>query len=298
MAEGIIVAAALNGNRPATAHPALPVTPASIATEAARCVAAGAAIVHVHARNAAGEWTADRAPWRETLRAIRAAAPDAIVSITSLRPAGVPVTVIIDLLTGLADDAATRPDLISVNLGHLAVWERDAAGALRTMHYPNDFADAAALLAHCAALGIQPELGLMNLGFVSNALLLRDAGLLPARPWCLLELDDPGTVHAGQVIASTPAHYAALRQRLTEFFPGVHPCAHGGDIAGYDVINAGISTGDHVRVGFEDALRLPDGSQPAGNADLVTWAAARAAAVGRAPLLGAAARARIAQGGA
>ncbi len=300
MARPVIITAALNGNRDRAEHPALPVTPAAIAAEAARCREAGASIIHVHARATDGGWTADLDPWRQVMRQLRAAVPDGLISITSIRPEGVPVAAVLDLMTGLAGDAVTKPDLISINLGHIVEWEQPAgAGAGRqTRHYPNGYDEIARLLARCAELGVQPELGLMDLGFVSNAVALRDDGLLPAHPWFLVELDSPGYGHGGQVAPSTVASYAALTGPVRQHFPGAVWCAHGSGVAGYAVIERALANGAHVRVGFEDAVQLPDGTLAASNAGLVAWAVERATSLGRAPTTVAETRELLTAGGA
>lgn len=60
-------------------HPDLPVTPAEIATDARRCVDAGATILHVHARNDNGNPTIDWGRWKETLDALKAAVPTTVL---------------------------------------------------------------------------------------------------------------------------------------------------------------------------------------------------------------------------
>ena len=44
------------------------------------------------------------------------------------------------------------------------------------------------------------------------------------------------------------------------------------------------AAGDHVRVGFEDAATMPDGSEATSNAQLVERAVRLAEAVGRPPM--------------
>jgi 3,5-dioxohexanoate:acetyl-CoA acetone transferase len=117
----------------------VPIEPDEIAAEAARASRAGAAAIHLHARAPAGDWTADPARYGETLRRCREAAPGALLGITSIRPDGVPVAAIVDLLERLAADPATRPDLMSINLGHVVGWEAvGGATVRRTVHVPND----------------------------------------------------------------------------------------------------------------------------------------------------------------
>src|SRR6476659_4468383 len=63
--------------------PALPVTPAAIAADAARCRDAGASIVHLHARDDDEEptWRPER--FAEVVAAVVDAAPEVVVCVTT-----------------------------------------------------------------------------------------------------------------------------------------------------------------------------------------------------------------------
>lgn len=282
-ATPVIVEAALNGGRSRAEHPAVPITPEEVASEAWRCAEAGASIVHIHAQDEAGGWRADRDWYAAAIRAIRAAAPGLLISLTTLRPEGEPVATVTDLLTALAADPATRPDLASVNLGEIAEWVRDGVPPTRrTLRYPNSHDDIAATLATCAATGIVPELGVMDIGFIANAVALRHDGLLPALPWFLLELDSPTFGSGRQVAPATVANYDYLAYLLREHFPSAPWAAHGHGHPGYAVLERALTTGAHIRVGFEDCLLLPDGNIAPSNAAQVEWAVAAARTLGRA----------------
>ena len=283
--DTVIVEVALNGSRDRTEHPAVPYFPAEILAEARRCADAGATVFHMHARAADGAWSADPRWYAEAHRLLRAAMPDALISITSLRPTEVPVAAVVDLLSLLAAHPATRPDLISINLGHIVAWERVAVdgSTRRTVHYPNDYEDIVALLASCRQHGIVPELGVMDLGFVSNAVSLRDDGVLPDPGWFLLELDSAGYGAGRQVAPASTANYDRLASDLRANFPGAIWAAHGSERPGYAVLRRALDDGTHVRVGFEDAVQLPDGRLAASNADLVAWVVAAAQERGREP---------------
>ncbi len=290
MADVVIIEAALNGGRSRDEHPGVPLTAEEIAAEARRCADAGASVVHVHARGGDGAWTADPEAYRRVIHAIRAAAPQVLVSITSLRTHGVEAAAVRALLDARG---AALPDLMSVNLGHITVWDAGAAlpgeegepGAYRreTRHFPNSHEDIALLLQACRATGVIPELGLMDYGFISNAVTLREDGTLPAAPWFLLELDSPVFGAGTQVAPATAATYAALSAALREQFPGAPYAAHGAGTATYAVVQRALEAGAHARVGFEDAVEMPDGSLARSNADQVTWAVERAAVLGRRP---------------
>ena len=284
-ASAVVIEAALNGGRDRSENEAVPYTAGELAAEARRCADEGATVFHVHARADNGGWTVDPARDAAGLRELRGTVPHRLVSITSLRPDGVRVEEILNLLGRLSGEPATTPDMISVNLGHIVAWEPIASGAgrRRTTHYPNAYEEVARLLAACETHGVWPELGMMDLGFVANAVVLRDDGVLPQLPWFLIELDSP-TYHSGvQVAPSTAANYDALATPLRQHFPAARWAAHGQGVAGYAVIERALTGGEHVRVGFEDAIQLPDGRLARSNAELVRWAVEAVHEVGRTP---------------
>jgi len=279
----VVIEAALNGGRNRSQNEAVPYTASELAAEARRCADEGAAVFHIHARADNGGWTVDPERYAEILRNLREAVPHGLVSITSIRPEGVRVEEILKLLAALAGDAATKPDMFSINLGHIVAWEPVVTGLVRrcTTHYPNDYEDITRLLATCTAHGIQPELGVMDLGFVANAVALRDDGVLPERTWFLIELDSPAYDSGIQVAPSTIANYDALAAPLRQHFRTARWAAHGEGVAGYAVIERALADGEHVRVGFEDAIHLPDGRLARSNAELVRWAVEAVQDVGR-----------------
>ncbi len=283
--DRVVVEVALNGSRTRQEQPNVPYTPEEVASEVSRCAAAGATIFHIHARADDGGWSADPTWYAEAHRRIRAAVPDALISVTSIRPAGVAVSAIVDLLGALAAEPATRADLMSINLGHIVTWQAPDTKTRerRTVHYPNAHDEIVALLAACEAHEVVPELGVMDLGFVSNAVVIRDEGRLPERPWFLVELDGAEYGDGVQVAPSTVANYEALAAPLRASFPGASWAAHGQRNAGYAILRRALEDGSHVRVGFEDAIHLPDGRLAGSNADLVAWVVNEARARGRAP---------------
>lgn len=294
----VIIAAAINGGRDRRDHPAIPFTPEEIAVEAIACVDAGASIVHIHARGRHGAWSASPAWYSHAIRRIRHYRPNVMISLTSIRPDTIPVDVILGLITTLSNSDSTRPDLISVNLGHVMLWEPVAAGDAaagrpiprpvrgiglhrRTVHYPNSYGDIVALLDACRTHGIVPELGIMDLGFVSNAVTLHEDGLIGDQPWCLVELDSPRYGAGAQVAPSSTEDYDVLTNRIQRYLPGAQWAAHGSGRAGFAVLERALTTGAHLRVGFEDSVVNPAGKRASGNAELVTWAAGRVRDSGR-----------------
>ncbi len=281
----VIIEAALNGGRSRREHPGVPCTPSEVAHAAQEAAAAGASIVHIHARSG-DEWSASPAWYADAIARIRTAASPPLISITSIRPAGVPGNAVVSLLDVLCRSRRTAPDLISVNLGHIVSWRAPAPFAPSppsrvTDHFSNDHNDLIAILTACDRFEVTPELGVMDLGFISNAVALRAEGVIPEYPWFLVELDSPEYGSGRQVAPSTAEDYHVLASRVRKHFPGAALAAHGVDAPGYAVLRRAVADGGHLRVGFEDAVCLPDGSRAESNGDLVRWAVAAAEKAGR-----------------
>ena len=83
MSEKRIITAALTGAMsPKAVNPNVPVTPEEIAEDAYKCYKAGAAIVHLHMRNAQDEACSDVELFRESQRLIREKC-DVIINMTT-----------------------------------------------------------------------------------------------------------------------------------------------------------------------------------------------------------------------
>jgi uncharacterized protein (DUF849 family) len=109
------VKACLNGARTRVEHPAVPLTPAELAVDAAAVRRAGAFAVHVHPRDARGVQTLDAAACDASVAAIRAAVPGL--------PVGLSTAEAIDhdpfARAAAIKRWSTPPDFVSVNLSEL-----------------------------------------------------------------------------------------------------------------------------------------------------------------------------------
>ena len=79
----VLIKAALNGSRARHEHEALPLSPASLARDAAEVRAAGAGAVHVHARDRFGRETLEAEHCADTIDAVRAACPGLPLGLTT-----------------------------------------------------------------------------------------------------------------------------------------------------------------------------------------------------------------------
>jgi uncharacterized protein (DUF849 family) len=118
--DGVIrrLKACLNGKRSPAENPAVPVTPAELARDAAAAVAAGAEAIHLHARGPDGAESVRAADVGAAVAAVRAACPGTPVGVsTGLWITNGDAAVRHTAVAGWAGlDAAARPDFASVNV--------------------------------------------------------------------------------------------------------------------------------------------------------------------------------------
>ena len=125
----LIIGVAPNGARRTKAdHPALPLSPAEIATTAAACREAGAALLHLHVRDRDGGHTLDPGTYGEAIAAVRrAVGEDLIIQVTSESVGRYTAA------EQMVAVRALRPEAVSLALREIIpdeVGEADAAGFL------------------------------------------------------------------------------------------------------------------------------------------------------------------------
>lgn len=255
----LIIAVAPNGaSKTKSDHPALPMTPAELAETAARCLDAGAAMIHLHVRNPDGSHTLEPRIYREAMDAIRRAVGDELVIQATSEAGG-----IYNPDQQMQAIRELRPEAVSLALRELI---RDAGGERA----------AAELFQWLPRHGCTPQYILYDQDEVHWYRELLERGIIPDAPhWILFVL---GRYTSGQ--QSTPGDLVPFLSNKTE-----HPwsmCAFGA--AEHACATAAMSLGGHVRVGFENNLHLKDDSQAPGNDALVRQAAETAEVLNR-PLM-------------
>ena len=158
----VIISCAVTGSiHTPSMSPNLPITPAEIAKASIDAVAAGASVLHLHARNPqTGQPTPDPAVFMQFLPQIREAT-DAVVNITTGGGQGM------SLDDRLAAALVASPELASLNMGSMNFglfpalgryqqfnhdWERPYLEASRDWIFRNTFSDIEAILDR---LGVQ-----------------------------------------------------------------------------------------------------------------------------------------------
>ena len=203
----------------------------ALAADAALCWTAGAHGVHVHPRDEAGEQTLAPGACAEAVAAIRAAAPQIEISLST----GAFIEPDVERRIALVQAWTVLPDCASVNLSE--------AGSVEL----------------CRALshrGVEVEAGL---GSVADAELYLSADVARWTRRVLIEVPD-----------AEPAAAAAHAQRIDAIVGGDLPVLwHGEERATWAVIVAAARAGRAMRIGLEDTLVLPDGSPAPGNEAMV-----------------------------
>ncbi len=245
MTDPVVIAVAPNGARKSKAdHPRLPLTPPELAECAQDCLDAGASMLHLHVRDAAGRHSLEPGDYRAAIAAIRMRAGDDLVVQVTTESGG---------RYGPAEQMACidalAPDALSV-----AVRELFADPAL--------IGEAAAFLARLAARDALVQYIVYSPGETSRCVRLQGDGAIPQRvPQVLFVL--------GSYVEGRAGCAADLLPMLAALPAGWRwsVCAFGA--AEVQCVTAAALLGGQVRVGFENNLQLPSGAIAADNAELV-----------------------------
>ena len=246
----LIVNAALTGMVPTKAdNPNVPVTPDEIAADAERAMAAGAAIVHLHARDDQGAPTWKPDVYRRVVAAVRERCPDVVVCVST---SGRTFTEFEQRAAVLKLDGDEQPELASLTLGSLNFPKQASV---------NDPDMIRRLAERMRERGVLPELEVFDLGMVDYLVYLLERDVLRPPVYVNVLLGSLGT------LAATPANLVTVVNALP-----VGSVWSGAGIGRFQfgVNGLAIAMGGHVRVGLEDALWL-DGAKtrPATNKLLV-----------------------------
>lgn len=271
----IIISCAITGSiHTPSMSPHLPVTADEIATSALGAAAAGASILHLHARDPAdGRPSADPGHWAGFLPRIKAGC-DAVVNMTTGGSA------IMTLDQRLAAPIRFAPEMCSLNMGTMNfalypmagritdwkhAWERPFLENTDDLVFKNTPRDIAHVLAEMGALGARFEFECYDMSHLYMLKHFVDRGAVKGP----LFLQFVFGVLGG--MAADPDMLVLLRRTADRLF---------GELYQFSVLAAGrqqipmatmaASMGGHVRVGLEDNLYLSKGVLASSNAQQVT----------------------------
>ncbi|WP_336036008.1 3-keto-5-aminohexanoate cleavage protein [Halobacterium yunchengense] len=245
--DPVIVTAALTGGvHGKEANPNLPETPEEIGRAAAEAERAGAAVVHVHAREPSGERSFDVADFQAVDDEIRARADDVILQ-HSTGGTGAPGDV---RHQPLRTDPA--PEMASLDMGPLNRYRHltseNTRGLVDSLHE------------EMRERGIKPELEVFNDGHLNEVHQFLDRREVADPPYATLILG-PGTL--------TPASPRNLQHLVDALPAGAEFNTLGFGRHQLPMATQGVLLGGHVRVGLEDNVYYERGELAESNAQLV-----------------------------
>ncbi|GAA1344962.1 3-keto-5-aminohexanoate cleavage protein [Saccharothrix algeriensis] len=265
--HGTLLTVAPTGAEHAKADvPQLPVTLDELVATAVACEQVGAAVVHVHIRDADARPTLDLGLLKDAVQALR--------EQTSL---------VVQLSTG---GAVTDPEADRLRV--LDALPDSASCTMGTVNFGDDvflnrWEFVVALHKGMQERGIAPEYEIFDLGQLASLRRLLDRHGLPAG----------GKVHVDLVTGvpgGMPGDAETLVAALRLLPEGASFSATGIGRTTLPVMLAALSTGGHLRVGMEDTLSYAKGQPVRDNAQLVARAAGLAKIAQRPPLTPAQAR--------
>ena len=281
-ATPVIIEVALNGVASKHRNPHVPCAPAEIATDALRCLEAGAAIVHTHNVEMAVEAERAAALYLAAWRPVLAERPDAIFYPTI--GFGATIEEKYRHHATLAEAGAIRMGLLDPGSVNFGATDEDGLPGPPDFVYANSFGDIRHEVSVCERYGLGPSIAIFEPGFLRCTLAYERAGRLPVGALVKLyfggDFDYLGGGGRRGVGFGLPPTRIGLEAYLAMLEGSGLPWAVaviGGDVLASGVARLALERGGHLRVGLEDyaGTRVPT------NEELVREAVALAGEVGR-----------------
>lgn len=269
----VIITAAITGNiHVPSMSPYLPITPDQMIDEAVWCEKAGAAVVHVHARNPEdGKPSTDVEIYREILSGIKAKT-NLVVSPTTGGTATMTPEERIRVVRELKPEMATF-NAGSINFALYPVvnkieefkypWEKGFLESTEGFIFPNTFASLKVFCQTMNDVQTKPELEVYDVGQITNLVQIIAEGYLKKPLYLQFVLGILGGIPA--TLDNLLFLTNTARKVLGEFELSV--CAAGRHQFPMGVVN--LIQGGHMRVGLEDNLYLSKGQLAKSSAEQV-----------------------------
>ena len=271
----IISCAVTGATHTPTMSPYLPVTPDAIIEQAVAAAEAGAAIIHLHARDPETERpTADLGIWLHILRSIRSRT-DAILNMTT---GGSTFMSIEDRLTA---PLAASPELCSCNMGSMNFgtymmkdkyagkwkndWEEGYLEASRGAIFRNTFADIEQIMTRLGEGGTRFEFECYDVGHLYNLAHMLDRGFVKLPAFIQIIVGTLGGIGPG------PENLVFMKETADRLFGKDYRWSVlAGGRHQMNMATMAATMGGNVRVGLEDSLYAGKGKLATSNAEQVS----------------------------
>lgn len=267
--EKLIITVALTGAQQGKgANPNLPEQPEEIIHQAFECWQAGAAAVHIHARDIEGKPTASPAVFGEIVDGIKAKT-DLVICLSTGGAAKISLQERIGMVPAL------KPELASFNIGSTMTGRYDFENQkwLSDFTLSQSYSDLEMIARAMLEAGTKPEIEIYDPGMINNALLFEKIGGIVKPMHFSFVMGIPG-----QINTPTPKHLLYLSESLPE---GSTWQVIGIGVHQFPMATMGMLLGGHVRVGMEDNLYISRGVMAENNAQFVEKIVRIAGEIGR-----------------
>ncbi|AET92419.1 hypothetical protein BYI23_C002730 [Burkholderia sp. YI23] len=252
----------------------LPITPAQIRDQAIDAAEAGAAIIHLHARDPNdGRPTPDPAVFRQFVPAI-AEATDAVINITTGGSTRM------SLEERLAYPLHAAPEMCSLNMGSMNFsihplaskvsswrydWEKGYVEGMEDMIFRNTFKDIRRILLELGGRGTRFEFECYDLGHLYNLAHFVDQGLIKP-PFFIQSVFG---ILGG--MGADPENMTVMRATADRLFgrENYHFSVLGAGRHQMPLVTMSAILGGNVRVGLEDSVYIAKGVKAESNAQQV-----------------------------
>jgi uncharacterized protein (DUF849 family) len=274
MSKALFTAAITGGIHTPTMSPYLPITPDQIAENAIQAWEAGAAAVHIHARNPeTGQPSPDLELFKKVLTKVKSRC-DVILCPTTGGGFGMTPE------QRVAVVSTFKPELASCNMGSMNFalfpllekmkdfqfpWEKQYLEFTEDVIFPNTFKSIRVFLNLFNENGTKPELEVYDSGMINNTAFMIDRGLLKPPVYIQFVLGILGGMAA--TIENLVFLYESARRLIGEKNFVWSVCAAGRNEM--PMCTHALLMRGNARVGMEDALWLDKGVLAKSNAELV-----------------------------
>jgi uncharacterized protein (DUF849 family) len=274
MSKVIISCAVTGATHVPTMSDHLPITPAQIRDQAIEAAEAGAAIIHLHARDPIdGRPTPSPEIFAQFVPAI-AEATDAVINITTGGSTRM------TLEERLAYPLKAAPEMCSLNMGSMNfsihplaaktstwkhAWERPYVEGMEDMIFRNTFKDIKHILLELGSKGTRFEFECYDLGHLYNLAHFADQGLVKA-PFFIQSVFG---ILGG--MGADPENMTVMRATADRLFgrENYHFSVLGAGRHQMPLVTMSAILGGNVRVGLEDSVYIEKGVKAESNAQQV-----------------------------